>query len=36
MLATLRRVIPDLALLIFGNVLFFAMAFAAFLGYDVR
>ena len=33
---TLRRVIPDLAFLIFGNVLFFAMAFVAFLRYDVR
>lgn len=32
----LRRVIPDLAFLIFGNVLFFAMAFVAFLRYDVR
>ncbi len=36
MMGTLRRAIPDLAFLIFGNVLFFAMAFAAFLGYDVR
>lgn len=36
MVATLRRIIPDLALLILGNVLFFAIAFAAFLGYDVR
>jgi hypothetical protein len=33
---SLRRAIPDLALLILGNVLFFAMAFAAFLKYDVR
>ena len=33
---TLRRVIPDLAFLVLGNVLFFAMAFASFLGYDVR
>lgn len=32
----LRGVIPDLALLVFGNVLFFAMAFAAFVRYDVR
>ncbi|MHC4208027.1 MAG: DUF3526 domain-containing protein, partial [Planctomycetota bacterium] len=36
MVGTLRRVIPDLAFLILGNVLFFAMAFAAFVGYDVR
>jgi hypothetical protein len=34
--ASLRRVIPDLAFLILGNVLFFAMAFAAFAVYDVR
>lgn len=33
---SLRRVIPDLALLVFGNVLFFAMAFVAFSRYDVR
>jgi hypothetical protein len=33
---TLRRVIPDLAFLILGNVLFFAIAFLAFLRYDVR
>ncbi len=33
---SLHRVIPDLTLLIFGNVLFFAMAFVAFLRYDVR
>lgn len=33
---SLRRVIPDLALLVFGNVLFFAVAFVAFLRYDVR
>jgi len=33
---TLRRVIPDLAFLILGNVLFFALAFASFAGYDVR
>ena len=32
----LGRAIPDLALLILGNLLFFAMAFAAFLKYDVR
>ena len=32
----LRGVITDLALLVFGNVLFFAMAFAAFVRYDVR
>jgi len=36
MVATLRRIIPDLAFLMLGNVLFFALAFAAFLGYDVR
>jgi len=36
MAATLRRVVPDLTLLVLGNVLFFAAAFAAFLGYDVR
>ncbi len=35
-LGTLRRVIPDLALLILGNILFFAMTFVAFLRYDVR
>ena len=34
--ASVRRAIPDLALLIFGNILFFAMAFVAFLRYDVR
>jgi ABC-type transport system involved in multi-copper enzyme maturation permease subunit len=33
---SLRGVIPDLALLILGNVLFFAMAFVAFVRYDVR
>jgi ABC-type transport system involved in multi-copper enzyme maturation permease subunit len=33
---SLRRVIPDLAFLIFGSVLFFALAFVAFLRYDVR
>lgn len=32
----LQRVIPDLAFLILGNVLFFAMAFVAFQRYDVR
>jgi len=32
----LRRVIPDLELLILGNVLFFALALAAFQRYDVR
>ncbi len=31
-----RGVIPDLALLVFGNMLFFAMAFTAFVRYDVR
>jgi ABC-type transport system involved in multi-copper enzyme maturation permease subunit len=33
---TLGRVVPDLAFLIFGNALFFALAFVAFLRYDVR
>jgi hypothetical protein len=33
---TFRRVVPDLAFLILGNVLFFAVAFAAFVRYDVR
>jgi hypothetical protein len=33
---TLRRVVPDLAILIFGNILFFALASVAFLKYDVR
>ncbi|MBN2314500.1 MAG: ABC transporter permease subunit, partial [Sedimentisphaerales bacterium] len=33
---SLRRTIPDLTLLIFGNVLFFTMSFVAFLRYDVR
>ena len=32
----LRRVLPDLALLVLTNVLFFAAAVAAFLRYDVR
>lgn len=36
MAATFRRIIPDLAFLILENVLFFALAFVAFLGYDVR
>jgi len=36
LVGTLRRVVPDMAFLVFGNVLFFALAFAAFLGYDVR
>ena len=35
-IGTLRRVAPDLAFLILGNILFFAVAFVAFLGYDVR
>ena len=35
-LGYLRRAIPALSLLIFGNVLFFAVAFAAFITYDVR
>jgi hypothetical protein len=33
---TLHRIAPDLAFLILGNVLFFAVAFAAFTRYDVR
>jgi len=33
---TLLRIAPDLAFLILGNILFFAVAFAAFAGYDVR
>jgi len=32
----LRRIAPDFAFLILGNILFFAVAFAAFVGYDVR
>jgi len=36
MVTTLRRIIPDLAFLVLGNVLFFAVAFAAFTRYDVR
>jgi ABC-type transport system involved in multi-copper enzyme maturation permease subunit len=36
LIGSLRRVIPDLALLILGSVLFFALAFVAFLRYDVR
>jgi len=32
----LRKAIPDLVLLIFANVLFFALAFVAFVRYDVR
>ena len=32
----LRRIAPDLAFLLLGNILFFAVAFAAFIGYDVR
>jgi ABC-type transport system involved in multi-copper enzyme maturation permease subunit len=35
-IGSLRRVIPDLAFLVFGNVLFFALAFVAFARYDVR
>ena len=35
-LGNLRSAIPDLALLIFANILFFAIAFAAFVRYDVR
>jgi ABC-type transport system involved in multi-copper enzyme maturation permease subunit len=33
---TLSRIAPDLAFLILGNVLFFAVAFVAFTRYDVR
>jgi ABC-type transport system involved in multi-copper enzyme maturation permease subunit len=33
---TLHRIVPDLAFLILGNVLFFALAFAAFVRYDIR
>jgi hypothetical protein len=36
MVGTLRRVVPDLAFLILGSVLLFALAFVAFLRYDVR
>lgn len=36
MVGTLRRAIPDMAFLVLGNVLFFALAFAAFSGYDIR
>ncbi|MFC1604980.1 ABC transporter permease subunit [Planctomycetota bacterium] len=36
LVGSLRRAIPDLAFLIFGNVLFFVMTFVAFLQYDVR
>lgn len=36
MVGTLRRALPDLAFLVLGNVLFFALAFVAFLRYDVR
>lgn len=32
----LRKAIPDLALLMLANVLFFTLAFAAFVKYDVR
>jgi hypothetical protein len=32
----LRRVLPDLGFLVLANALFFALAFAALLGYDVR
>jgi len=35
-LGNLRSAIPDLTLLIFANILFFAIAFAAFVRYDVR
>lgn len=33
---SLKRVIPDLSLLIFANALFFALSFLAFMKYDVR
>jgi hypothetical protein len=33
---SVQRAIPDLALLAFFNVLFFALSFVAFLRYDVR
>jgi ABC-2 type transport system permease protein len=36
LVGSLRRAIPDLAFLIFGNVLFFAMTFVAFQRYDIR
>ena len=36
MVESLRRVVPDLMLLVFANVLFFAISFAAFVRYDVR
>lgn len=35
-LGSLQRAIPDLARLIFGNALFFTVAFVAFIRYDVR
>jgi len=35
-LRNLRNAIPDLALLIVANILFFAIAFVAFVRYDVR
>jgi len=35
-LQSLRRAIPDLGLLIFANLLFFALSFLAFMKYDVR
>jgi ABC-type transport system involved in multi-copper enzyme maturation permease subunit len=36
LLESMRRAIPDLALLIFVSVLFFALSFVAFMNYDVR
>jgi hypothetical protein len=33
---SLRRALPDLMLLVFVNVLLFALSFVAFVGYDVR
>jgi hypothetical protein len=35
-LHSLRRAIPDLGLLIFANLLFFALSFVVFMKYDVR
>jgi hypothetical protein len=35
-LGNLGRLVPDLGLLIFANLLFFAVTFTAFIKYDVR
>lgn len=35
-LRNIGRLVPDLGLLVFANVLFFAIAFTAFIRYDVR